>query len=30
MMIITMIILMTSYAPISSKIELSGATKPRD
>jgi len=24
------IIIMTSYAPISSKIELIGATKPRD
>jgi len=28
--LIIIIIIVTSYAPISSKIELSGATKPRD
>ena len=28
--IITIIIIITSFAPISSKIKLTGATKPRD
>ena len=28
--IIITVMIMTSYAPISSKIELSGATQPRD